>query len=258
MKIIRVDQDSYFCDKYSGEPITKFDPSNENLEFRYVLGGNIIHVPQQNIKCGKPLGIYFTDPRGDTVAIDDGYQQELVYSGYIINGIFDTMQERDQKRGIKTRRDIHELLIKAIHKFINNSNGDITLNDTVEKINNNIICRFKTSDGITGDIEFKTISNIVNQNKFRREYSLQYYPYIKNIDKYNSYYIDIFVNNKGTSWNGNTVIFDKFLDSIIANLNQCHGNYKFHSRVMSIRQRTIRWNIYNFTEENKPLANLSK
>lgn len=257
MKVIKVDHNSYFYNKVTGKPIIKFDPNDKDIEFKYSKDGYVIHVSRQNIKCGKPLGIYFIDPSGDTIAIDDGFQQELIYSAYLINGVYDQIQEKDHDKGLKARYNICYLINDAIQEYINSKN-ELVLSDTFEKINNNIICKFSTPEGVTGAIEFKTISNIVNQNKFRREYGLQYYPYLKYMDKYNSYHLNIFVDNTGKEWRGSTITFDKFVDDFLNIINNNQDEYQFHIKVMPIKQRIIRWNSYYIQDEKKSLDNLYK
>lgn len=254
MKIIKVNKRSYFYDKNTGEPV-KFDPSNLDIEFKYQDSGYTIHVSNQNINIGKPLGIYFVDPSGEPIAIDDGYQQELVYCGYLINGLYDQIQEQDQTRGIKTRENICTILSDTIQKYIQ-SGTTIKLEDTIEKVNNNISCKFSTPDGYTGTIEFKTISNIVNQNKFRREFDLQFYPYLKYMDKYNSYYISIFIDNNGEEYKGDTIIFDAFVDELLKMLKEDQDEFNFHVKTMPIKQRIIKWKNYNaFQDKSRKTLN---
>jgi hypothetical protein len=195
--VIRVDKENYFVDSDTKDRLEEYDPFNGNLEFRFRTDLGALYVHSDKIRVTS-LGICF-EYNGNTYIIDDGHQYKLNFAAYITN--------KNPENSIEIRKEIFSRIKEALNSEFTESNFYI---DDIVTRSNNVICSFRSSES-EGKITFQTISNLVNTNKTRREYDLPYYPYIRGMDKYNSYYMSI--------WSNKPVSGSEFLNELIEKLN---------------------------------------
>lgn len=250
MKLIHVNEASYFYNTKTLQRIDKYDPFDPNIDFIHTVDGIQLYVPHSSIQVGKPLGIFFVYNE-EVYAINDWYQEELTFSGYIVNKDFDQRMEYNHEKGKRTRQNLTTFMSKYLERFVAEYNNESLIKMIgFERLgSNNFAINFSYTTGVDdiydGVIEFKTISNIVNQNKFRKEYGLPYYPYLKNMDKYNCYHFNIFIKNKGTQVNKSDTMFYIIINSIIDYLRQYQSKYMFdfHISMLPVKGNIIRWNM---------------
>ena len=207
--VIRVDRENYFVDSNTKDRLEEYDPFSENLEFRFKTEVGVLFVNADKIKVTS-LGICF-EYNGNTYIIDDGHQYSLKFVAYITN--------KNPENDINIRKDIFSRIKTALKEEFPESNFYIS--DLTTK-SNNLVCSFRSSSA-EGKIVFQTISNLVNTNKARREYSLPYYPYIRGMDKYNSYYMSI--------WSDKPVDGSDFINELTSKMNDDDMEFS-HTRLL--------------------------
>jgi hypothetical protein len=211
--------------------IDRYDSLNPNLEFRHTLNeGTILRVPQDNINFNQVLGIHFKY-EGEVYIIDDGWQENLIMVCYLINGDYDHIQESDKIEGSKARNTIKEHIEVCMN-----------MEDFKAKYTgNNLVYKFAL-DQFDITVEFKTINNLVNNNKERKLNNLPYYPYIKGMDKYNTYYVCLFAkrNNEwcGAACDINSV--EAFMAKLIRRMNELETGNTYHYKPVQITQKVLR------------------
>ena len=101
------------------------------------------------------------------------------------------------------------------------------LNDEVTERGNNLTYRvILDTQEIT--INFDTINSIVSQNKDRKINGKSYYPFDKNMDKYNSIYVSVITDNiNDVSYD----FADKVLSNIVSALNKDEDLYEYKSLI---------------------------
>lgn len=233
-----IEEKSYFFDSKSGHRVSHYNPHQNNINFRFNIGNGLdLIVSGSNIKTSK-AGIYF-EYKGEYVFIDDGAQSELEYVAYIINGAYDEKIETDVSKGIIAKSYIFDTITKAM----NEKYSHIKVSN-IENINQNLTADLLfTRSGLEALVEFKTISNIVNTNKLRKDLGLQFYPYIKGIDKYNAYYMSIFTKpNSGVDCRTREEELDMFFISFMNYMNELSNpEYNFRGKTMPVRNRILRY-----------------
>ena len=233
--VIRVNNHNYFYDRKENKKVEEYDPLNYNLEFVFDNeDGYVVHVDTNKIKVSK-TGICF-DFNGKTYIIDDNHQQVLAYAAYIINDKYQHTIESDPSKGLRNREEISNLINNMLDEEYSNI---YFFNKTSSSLNR--FADFRMRVNAEGKICCQTISNLVNSNKFRRDYDLPYYPYIRGIDKFNSFYISLWVtetrDTRGLKYKSE---FDLFLMEFISKLNQNNSMFSFSARSLDINSRIIR------------------
>lgn len=184
---INVDNvNSYFCK--GNELVEKFNPLDKDLQFKFKLGNaQTMCVPSDIIKINQGGYIYF-DYNDTKYIINDGYQNNLIRSGYIVMNNYDIINIEDRKEGIKLRDNNIDLIFDALKEYnSNNDNKVIIKQETIDSITMILI-----KDGVRFSIYINTINAIVGKNQKRKNISLPYYPFQKGMDKYGCLYISVF------------------------------------------------------------------
>ena len=175
--------------------------------------------------------------------IDDNHQQQLVYAGYIIRDNYDNLHQMDSKRGFYDREDLRDLIYGVLCDILEkNQNVFKNMNiNFLSKDNLDISLHFSfDKTGCVGEINFSSISSIVSYNNAMKIKKLPFLPFIKSMDKYNTYYFSIFVKENGSEFVGSIDQFEMFIDRVIYELNTL-DNHKYNVKICPIRQRVIRW-----------------
>lgn len=188
---------NYLVDTVTGEKVDKYDP-DKNLCLVMDKPNSIISVNKDGIKLGYggQITVQYNDNR---YIINDGYQSSLVKTGYIIYKNYDEIRCIDSNEGVSIRSkvigDIKDCLI-TLYKKYNRENPNCEIeNILVDKFN-----RSMSIKGIDKDYSFivniDSIVNIVNKNKRRKDNSLPFYPFNKDMDKFGTMYISIFAKRE--------------------------------------------------------------
>ena len=241
MEIIQIDGErNYFLYYDSDEKKILYDQIKVS-HLVCEVDGITFTVPKSHIKNGNPIGIYFIYQ--DTLyAVDDNCQDYLNFCGYLIRGNYDIIKQKSKEIGVTERDAIRDMIIdfceESGHKYLINGN--------------NVTVEVSTVDNVVNTLEFKTINNSVNSNKFRKEHGLLYYPYLKDVDKYNCFHVLGFSHPLEPT----TLLpyayeneFEKFMADLIGFSNKYDSIHqeRFKFKVIRIKNRIIKW------RELKPL-----
>jgi hypothetical protein len=211
--------------------VDKYDAYNPSLEFHHQLqNGSELIVPAEKIGYNQFVGIHFKY-EDELYVIDDGWQSTLVMACYIINGDYDTIRENDKIAGSIARNEIKEHIVLAMNK---------RFDFDVIYTGNNLVYKF-VLDQFDITIEFKTINNLVSNNKERKLNSLPYYPYLKGMDKFNTYYVTLFAK-RNSQWCGaacDTRELETFMQELVKNMNELETGNIYHCKIVPIEQRIL-------------------
>ena len=230
VKTVKLDKrDNYLLDSSTGERLEQYDPSNKNTLLILKLDNSILNVDSSKIK--KKFGNIFVQYNDDKYIIDDGYQNTLIRAGYIVYQNYDTENIFDKRLGTNIRNSLlcnsfnnmlHLIPVDWFSRALPYS--DIKFND------GNFIYR----------INFNTVNNIVTKNQKRKENSLPYFPFDKNMDKYGTIYITVYAQKtkKLTQEEGNNkfILADDLIFKLIKRLGK---EYKYLP--MTITKRIMYW-----------------
>lgn len=186
-KIIHLDGvNNYFREFDNKEKISKDLPENmstyelvvKGKKYEMVVNGSKIEF---NI-CGQP---YFNH-NGIKYVIDNGRQNYLIRSGYLVIGEYDhTRYEESTGRGIR-KRD------KIMDKFYNYLLSDSKKSfKHLEKFKDSITFTYE-ENGFQYSVSIDTIESLVRKNNIRKDRGLPFYPFNKDMDNYMTFYLSIF------------------------------------------------------------------
>ena len=189
VKTVRLNKkENYLIDK-NGNILEKYDP-NIPSDLIIKLDDSMLKVDSSNIKVeyGGQIVVQYN---GDKFIIDDGYQNVLVKAGYIVYKDYDVNNIFDHHEGKKLRMNILNDIEFNLSKIKTMGKEDIhkeiyfkrSLDEMELIIEEN---HYQYTINIT------TVDNIVLKNKNRKDNSLAFYPFSKNMDKYGTVYISIF------------------------------------------------------------------
>ena len=231
IKFIRTNDKNYFIDE-NGNRVDKFDPAS-NLSLIITMDdGSVLKVDNSQI-YQQIDGQIIVNYSSDRYLIDDGYQDNLIGSGYIILNNYDTEHIVDAEIGVKTRNQFYDYINKCAKLF---SDPEYEIDQVfTAKNNQNIFIKFHNSEfDYTCSID--TINNIVTKNQIRIKESLPLFQFVKDMDKYGTMYVSMFckrredapdVNHKKKYYYGNHFI-RKFVDSLNDRIDDNNGDkYKF-------------------------------
>lgn len=191
-----VNGESFLFDKNTNTRIMKFDPYNENIQLVAKMeDGSILQVDNKEIELNYG-GLITFNYKDDMYIIDDGYQNLLIRSGYIVMNDFDSKQIMHKQVGLEIRSEFINVVKSAIDKLFP---GSLEINpDTVnitEQENQQIKITFE-KDIFDFTVVIDTINNIVAKNQQRKINGLAFYPFEKCMDKYGTLFITIFAKVK--------------------------------------------------------------
>ena len=229
VKTIKIDRkNNFFIDYSNGNSVeTRYDPSNPYLHLQITLDdGSILTVTPENIKqeYGGQIVVQYND---DKFIIDDGYQDVLIRAGYIVYKDFDSVKEPDKDKGVEIRTNI----INSIREFLS------TMSDKVEICGNETKYILDT-DNFCYTFNFDTINNMVNKNQQRKNNSLAYYPFSKDMDKFGTIYLSTFARKKVKLNEEQSKFKYKFADDVIKQIISELGP-DFHYVGQPIKRRVL-------------------
>ena len=146
---------------------------------------------------------------------------KIIKTGYLFDKRYQSEFQFDQEKGLEERK----IFVEKIEKALKDQSG--YLNDEVTERGNNLTYRvILDTQEIT--INFDTINSIVSQNKDRKINGKSYYPFDKNMDKYNSIYVSVITDNiNDVSYD----FADKVLSNIVSALNKDEDLYEYKSLI---------------------------
>lgn len=232
IKTVKLDgRRAYFYDKNTGEIIYKYDENNENLKLIIHLEDSALDIDNKIItrQYDGQIIVQFND---DRYIIDDGYNNTLIKAGYIVYDKYDeiNIDPIEKEYGLALRekviQDIRTVLQHQETEDLGYKYNDIDYNHSKTTLT------IKADDDYTYTIIIDTVNNIVNRNQSRKENSLTYYPFNKDMDRYGTMYLAIFCQ-KNHHIENNTpkkkyIISDKFIVNLISELNNI-TNYHYVS-----------------------------
>lgn len=188
IKFIRINDMNKFIG-VGGEVLNKYDPNNSDLKLILNLqDGSVLKVNASEINQMIDGRIIF-DYSGDRYIIDDGFQDNLIRSGYIILNDHDK-KHMDVEDGIKTRMEFFDFIKECVSTKWKNPKYSIYDIET-SKNNQNLSMKF-SNNGFEYTCSIDTINNIVTKNQKRTKSDLPLYQFIREMDKYGTMYITIF------------------------------------------------------------------
>lgn len=242
IKTVRLDgRRAYFCNKNTGEIIYKYDENNKDLKLVINLDDSVLEINQD--KIGRQYdGQIIVQHNDDRYIVDDGYNNTLVKAGYIVYDNYDEINidasdPEQLKFGLSLREDIYHSILEALGD--DNLIKDFKYID-LEYIGHQTVFKIKNDDDYTYTIIIDTVNNIVNRNQRRKENSLTYYPFAKNMDRYGTMYLSIFCQ-KNHHIENNTprkkyIIPDNFIIKLIQKLNE---KSKYHYVSCRVNRKVV-------------------
>ena len=224
---------NYLLDSSTGERLERFDPNNKNTLLILKLDNSILNVDSSEIHYD--FGNIIVQHNDDMFIIDDGYQNTLVKAGYIIYRDYDTNKEFDKSKGIELRNTLIGRIYEQLYEMLTKEFDE----DYISRIPCKEIA--VRTDLFEYTINIDTINGIVAKNQQRKENSLPFFPFEKDMDKYGTAYITIYAQkiHKLTQEQGDAKF--KYANSIISDLiNELGFEFRFHN--MSISKRILYWN----------------
>lgn len=189
VKLIYIDgKTNYFHDP-DGKIVDKYDP-DKNLSVHITLDDSILDVDPHYIKTlyGGSVIVQYGN---DRYILDDGYQNALIKSGYIVYKDYDVQNQMDNNEGKRIQDKILEDIDIALKKIASNYE-----NITIEHISDTETEVFIENDKCKLTINIDIVPGIVIKNKRRKDNSLPFYMFDKKMDMYGTVYMSIFKCNK--------------------------------------------------------------
>ena len=244
VKTVKLDNvRNYLMDSSTGEKIMKYDPSNQNLLLSIQVDDSILQIEASNItqEFGGEIVVFYN---GDKYIIDDGFQNVLLKSGYIVFKDFDQIKEFDPEIGNQIRSNIFYDIMETIPEALEVIHSELRY--AFIDSNDSMISFKVEQEDLPYDYTFKidTINSIVSKNLIRKGNSLAFYPFDKNMDKFGTVYLSVFAQRKlkfgyedPNAKPEKYVIADIVIRELIKKLG---SNYHYIAQI--IKRRVIDWN----------------
>lgn len=228
IRIVKLDKkDNYLIDSSTNSLLERYDPENPNLKLVIKLEDSVLAVDADKIKMeyGNQLVVDYNDEK---FIIDDGYQNILIKAGYVVYKDYDKDNIFDKEEGTETRNKV----LNYIRKSINNV---LSINDSYHDNNSEFIVTYN-SDNYQYTIVLETVNSIVSKNQIRKDNSLPFYPFLKQMDKYGTVYISIFAQKLERVNNEVYNIKFKHADNFIKQLMiEAGSDYHFANQLIKRR-----------------------
>jgi hypothetical protein len=239
VKLIKTGKYNYFVSKDDPtERLEKYDPTNaENIGFVTRLpDGSLLNVDGSKIVEDYGGTISF-EYDGVKYIIDDGYQNMLIKSGYIVMDSFDQIKIFDKAAGEEIRAENMERIrtaVREIFGYAHDGSIEITIMNSEE-----LRLIIKT-DNFKFTFIFNTVHKLVNKNNSRKVNNLPFYPFNKNMDNWGTIYTSIFCQRieKNCEINDKYNYADDIISDIIYNMNE-NDDYenKYHYISNNVKHR---------------------
>ena len=244
-----VNGESFLFDNTTNTRIMRYDPYNENICLLAKLeDGSILKVENKEIKFNYG-GLISFDYNDDKYIIDDGYQNLLIRSGYLVMDDYDTNKIVAKLTGIEIRSKLLDYVKNAIvDLFLESEKMSVSYIDIKNVENQQILVTFK-KDIFEYTMVIDTINNIVAKNQQRKINNLAFYPFEKNMDKYGTLFISIFakvedsyeiIDDKEEKLKGKYNIAESVLKYLVDSLNT-NVDHEFRYQRIIIKKRINYW-----------------
>lgn len=229
INIIKIDaENNYFLDG-SDNIITRYSEDIKSLVIN--IDGSILTVEKSQINLIN--GQIIVDLGNDRYIIDDGFQNSLIRTGYIVYHDYDEKMITDKQFGTKLRSKILNEAFEAAKAMYYDEDENYPIEKLdVEKTN------FSSTQVtfVFGNYKYiatiESLNSIVTKNKQRKFDKLPFYPYVKDMDKFGTVYLSIFCekieDKEDTPEKYRNA--EKFIEKLLENLNKLHEKgttYKF-------------------------------
>ena len=235
-----------FISDINGNRVSMLDLSNKNL---------VIHLGDKRYGVSSVRNLYgglpFIEDNGDRVYLNDGYNDILIRSGYIVLDDYDERQIDNTQFGKFTRKFIMDSIKRAVGEVLDKGaafSGALDNDDRPECV----IARFQ--DGISNiqmydyTAKFFTIDKIVRLNESRKINNLPYYSFLRNMDRYGCIYFMCFAKLKYEyteemasimTKNSPTSVSSLFVSKLIEEMNYNSGDNTYHFVPLSNKPRNL-------------------
>lgn len=168
----------------------------------------------------------------DKYIIDDGYQPVLIKAGYIIFKEYDIEDNQimDRNGGLQLQEQLKLEIYNAIDYYMEYEGAHLTTDDVTLEIYTNEYKYIVIID---------TIQSIIQKNQNRKDNGLPFYPFIKNMDRYATFYVSIFAEKIDMDEVEPKTKF-KFVNNFITELMKTIGN-EYHWTNVPVRKRLLYW-----------------
>lgn len=232
VKTVKLDRkDNYFLDSKTGSRLDKYDPENKDIILILkLMDGSILNVDASMIDFdfGGNIIVQHNENR---YIIDDGYQMTLIKAGYLVYKDFDVEKEYNKEVGLDLRNHLLSEIKNAINSIVDDNFDHVTsFSDTKIRIQD---------DSFDYIVAIDTVNGIVSKNQKRKDNSLPFYPFNKDMDKYGTIYLSIFAKKtKKLSQEEGNIKF-KMADHIVAEFVRNLDDFHFINQ--PINKRVLYW-----------------
>ena len=236
---VKLGQDNYITDKNTGEIVERCDPSNKDVELTIKLPDSTLIVDGENIQQ-QYGGNIIVQYNNDRFIIDDGYQNTMIKSGYIVFKEYDCKKINNKNTGDTIRDKIIDNIRALLPEISEKYNKPNTCIESTIKYNGNesILTIGDEDDHFIYMIKFNTVNFIVNKNHIRKDNDLPFYPFDKSMDKYGTIYVSVFAqkNKKVVNDPDKCTLPDAAIKELVFRLGK-----DYHFTSLPIKNRIIYW-----------------
>lgn len=189
-KVIKIDmKNNYFINKDTGQMEDMYKQSDNLMLVAKLEDGSVLQLENKNISrmYGGQLGFKLDNDENGYI-VEDGHQNLMIRSGYIVLNNYDKEMIEDKDKGYRLRT----LLMEYIKDRIINVKESFGITEPVIYNDNLTLMLTFEMSGYRYIVSVQTINSIVNKNIQRKLNRLPYYPFIKGFDKYGTMYLTIF------------------------------------------------------------------
>lgn len=245
-----VNGESFLFDKVTNNRVRKYDPYNENICLLAKMeDGSILQVENKEIKFNYG-GLISFDYKDDKYIIDDGYQDLLIRTGYLIMDNYDMEHVISKPHGIELRSEfLDDVKLSISNIFMKDEKFPISFIDFKENKNQQLVVTFK-KDIFEFKLVIDTINNIVAKNQQRKINNLAFYPFEKNMDKYGTLFVTVFAkvedeyeinDDKEEILKEKYNIAESVLKHLIESLNNINTEHEFRYQRIIVKKRINYW-----------------
>ena len=235
VKTIKLDKNNnYLLNPETGEVVDQYNPNTKLSLILHLDDGSVLEVDHSQIR--EEYGQIVVNCNKDKYIIDDSYQNTLVKAGYIVYRNYDIDKVDNKEYGFLLRSQINKAILEALEEMLPTYNlifgGNYTINTGVNSIN---IIIGSSETPLEFNINIDSPNNIIYKNLDRKDKSLPFYPFDKNMDIYGTLYLSIFA--KKNQPGSNTLKFELPNDFVADLMNRLGSDFKFVS--LFIKKRLV-------------------
>lgn len=227
VKTIRLGEDNYFVGE-NGSKVMRYTEGLDLVISKDDGSTLLVDNDHVTIQYGGQIVVQHNE---DRYIVDDGYQNELIKAGYVVYDNYDKERIEDRNFGSKINKEIKDKI-----KSIITSQFD---NVRVEQQAFKSMVFTIESEEVKTTIVVDTVQNIIEKNQNRKDNSLVFYPFDKNMDRYGTVYVSIFMQRKAGKLEKKEVKLagaNKVINELIRELGE-----KYHYVNTPVKKRLLYW-----------------